>query len=209
MATMKVSKALVIGLGSTGTRICNQLAERLEWELGSLEAASFVKFLCIETDESEKSRLQGRGDFLPISLSKEDYTRIISNPAQYSEHLLAGDWADIPTLRKLSSGAVTKGAGNIRMVGRLTFLHKDCYDKVSRAVSKRVAQLSNDVDERSATQEQAVGADGEVRQIEFSPGIPVFVVGSLCGGTCSGLASDFGLFLQAALPESFTTSAIF
>jgi hypothetical protein len=209
MATMKVSKALVIGLGSTGTRICNQLAERLEWELGSLEAASFVKFLCIETDESEKSRLQSRGDFLPISLSKEDYTRIISNPAQYSEHLLAGDWADIPTLRKLSSGAVTKGAGNIRMVGRLTFLHKDCYDKVSRAVSKRVAQLSNDVDERSATQEQAVGADGEVRQIEFSPGTPVFVVGSLCGGTCSGLASDFGLFLQAALPESFTTSAIF
>ena len=42
-------KTLVIGLGSTGTRVCNELVRRIEWEMGSLERAPWVSFLAVET----------------------------------------------------------------------------------------------------------------------------------------------------------------
>ncbi|TSA82131.1 hypothetical protein FNU79_14015 [Deinococcus detaillensis] len=191
-----LTKTLVIGLGSTGTQVCNGILRRLEWEFGSANHAPWVQFMAIETNNNEPTALRQRGDFLSIGLDTQAYGQLLEDPQNSKINL--GSWADMPTLRKLKN--TIGGAGNIRMVGRLTFLTDPNFSKVKRGLLDRLGTL-RDLSAAEAFQTRGPLVDGSNPQIQWGSGgqIRVFVVGTLCGGTCSGLAPDFGYFLRTGL----------
>ena len=77
METQRVTKTLVVGLGSTGTHICNAVAERLRWELSDIRRAPWLKFLCLETNANEDSLFHETGDFQTLRISGSDYEEIL------------------------------------------------------------------------------------------------------------------------------------
>lgn|GEM_PF-1615141 len=200
MSDLRVLKTLVIGLGSTGTRVCEALAERLEWEVGSLERAPWVEFLCLETDATQKSRFNNTENFRTLGISPEAYSDILSNPHNYDDSIALTQWADLETLNQIPGKAVNVGAGNIRMVGRLSLLFPDNYRDVKLALEARLARLRNltAAQAKEKLNQNAVGHETEVSLVG-SDDIRVFVTGTLLGGTCSGTASDMGILLQTML----------
>lgn len=191
---MEVTKTLVVGLGSTGTEICEIIAERIRWELGSLNRAPWVRFLCLETNATTKPEAVPSDDFIHLGISATDYSTLLANPSVFDPQMDLTKWVDMDTLKKIPTGAVTAGAGNIRMVGRLAFLFPNNYNRVYLELISRLQSLRN----LTAAKVQEVLGDNTVNIGFANNGFPViFVVGTLCGGTCSGIASDFGFFLKA------------
>jgi hypothetical protein len=194
---MEVTKTLVVGLGSTGTEICEAIARRIQWELGSISRAPWIQFLCIETDGNNRPDVIAYEDFIPLTISAEEYQMLLNKPDAYDEKIRFTEWAEIETLKNLHDGHVTAGAGNIRMVGRLAFFFPSNYDSIHSALILRLNRLRQltvaDVQEKHGTM-----PDGQMPQIQFANNgnLVIYVVGTLCGGTCSGLASDFGFFLN-------------
>jgi hypothetical protein len=189
---MKVMKALVIGLGSSGIKVCDYVIERIRWELGDESHAPWVLFLGIETgstQEATKTKLRELGDLLLITIDPDEYSRLLLFP----ELLGLNQWADMETLKKLPATAVTGGAGNIRMVGRLAFFYN--YNSVAQAVDQRLNKLRN-LHEAEAREMRGPLLSGENPELTFVGTTRIFVAGTLCGGTCSGMAGDFGFFLR-------------
>lgn len=189
---MEVMKALVIGLGSSGIRVCDYVIERIRWELGDEGRAPWVRFLGIETNQTVGTLLRDSSDLQLITISADEYQRLLDDPAA-DERLKLSKWADKNLLKQLPGNAVTEGAGNIRMVGRLAFLYN--YDRISAAVSKRLNDLRN-LRQTEARERRGALLSGENPELSFIGSIRIFVIGTLCGGTCSGMAADFGFFLR-------------
>lgn len=203
---IEVTKTLVIGLGSTGAEICHKLAERIGWEMqiehgreSIKENVPWVRFLCIETNTSGKPRLIEPEDFLHITISADEWQRVRQFPDAYDESIRLKQWADMKTLEQLHDNSITAGAGNIRMVGRIAFLYPTNFERVHIAVNNRLASLQN-LHAFEATQRLPEARRQKEEKVFFTGngGVPViYVVGTLCGGTCSGIVSDFGFFLRS------------
>jgi len=207
---MQVVKTLVIGLGSTGTEICERVAERIRWELGSLQRVPWVRFLCVETDMNNRPDIIPYEDFVSLTISAQEYSLLLKQPDAYEEKMHLTKWADMETLRRIPDQAVTAGAGNIRMVGRLAFLFPSNYMKIHQGLIARLNWLRT-LTVAEAQDSYGPAADGQVPDIQFANGgfLVIYVVGTLCGGTCSGLASDFGFFLGLDTSDSEHKIAIF
>lgn len=209
---MRVTKTLVIGLGSTGTRILDNVAKRVEWELRDTKRAPWLQFLCVESDISEKSKLQAIDpkDFRDLSISAHDFQHMVNDTGAYDATINLSSWIDPSTIRKLPGQEVTAGVGNIRMLGRLTIFHDANHRKLTNAITERLNYLRT-LSEAEATDMRGTLVDGADPPIMFNGGdsIRVIVIGTLCGGTCSGLASDFGYFVRTNLKDTDKLSAIF
>ncbi|MEN3001563.1 MAG: tubulin-like doman-containing protein [Armatimonadota bacterium] len=190
---MEVIKTLVIGLGSSGIEVCDRVIERIRWELGDVRRAPWVRFLGIETNTTVETDLREMGDLLLLTIPANEYSLLIQKPQDYEEKLHISEWADLDVLRALPSNEVTAGAGNIRMVGRLVFFYR--YDEISREVSRRLNELRN-LTPAQAMEQRGELLSGENPTLTFVGSIRIFVVGTLCGGTCSGMVGDFGFFLR-------------
>ncbi|HEX2952170.1 MAG TPA: tubulin-like doman-containing protein, partial [Armatimonadota bacterium] len=204
---MNVLKTLVIGLGSTGTEICDAIASRIRWELGATERAPWIRFLTIETNSNTSAEITSLSgiDFMTLMIPKNVYQTMLSQPEAYDEAIDFSTWADTATLRGLPGNEVTAGAGNIRMVGRLAFLYPSNYENVKNAVVQRLQQL-RDLTAPTAQEQRGPLQDGSNPEITFvapedggDDDIRIIVVGTLCGGTSSGLAADFGYFIKGLL----------
>lgn len=211
MTNLRVNKTLLIGLGSTGTRILDAVAGRVRWELGDWSRAPWLEYLCIETDEAEKSKMQNLGaeHFRALTIAPNDFGLMVESPAAFDSTIDLRRWMDPATIQKLPGSEVNAGVGNIRMLGRLTLLHQPNFQRVADAVNERVTRLQN-LSEAAATQTHGPLLDGSQLDITFNDdSIRVIVVGTLCGGTCSGLASDFGYFLRNRLKHGDRLTALF
>nr|BAL56456.1 hypothetical conserved protein [uncultured prokaryote] len=191
---MQVIKALVIGLGSSGIEVCDKVIERVRWELGDVGRAPWIRFLGIETNQTVDTALRDLGDLLLVTIDANEYSALLNGHPAYNERLHLNQWADLDVLRQLPANAVTAGAGNIRMVGRLVFFYR--YNDISQQISARLNHL------RTLTVGEAMERRGPLLSGENPPlvfndnSLRIFVVGTLCGGTCSGMVSDFGFLLQ-------------
>lgn len=207
--TLNVQKTLVIGLGTTGTDICRRIAGRIEWEYGALERTPWVRFLCLETDSKNTPRSL-RQDFIGLTITSGEYAGIAEFSQANNEAIHLNQWADRATLDKLPSKKVDDGVGNIRMIGRLAFFHDRNYREVRRRAESRLNELRK-LNGAKATQQLDQLQDGTRPQVVFAgeTALCVFVVGTLCGGTCSGLAGDFGFFAQMLTSENEKVIGIF
>lgn len=197
-----VYKTLLIGLGSTGTRIVERLMNKVNWELGDVDRAPWIEYLAIETDETEFAKnplLSSRPqDTYHLGLSETDFSQIRETVRRgESSSINVSSWADLETLNMLSDSSVKSGAGNIRMIGRLAFLHRQNFESIKSRVLRRLDRLRA-LSPLVATEKRGVGPDGTSTDVEFATeGIHIFVVGALAGGTASGCASDVGFFVHS------------
>ena len=187
-------RALIIGLGSTGYDICNYISQRIQWEQGGMDRVPWLKFLILET-EPASGLGELEGNYVHLTIEGNDYEGLINNPGRYKSQLDLESWWDKEALLRLGDRALTKGAGNIRMVGRLAFLYPSLCSQIRNGIQARLDAL------QSLTPQQAQAArgplpDGSNPQIALGDEIVVYVVGTLCGGTASGAFIDLGYLLH-------------
>ena len=187
-------RALIIGLGSTGYDICNYINQRIQWEQGGMDRVPWLKFLILETEppagigELEKN-------YIHLTIGSTEYESIINQPGRYKSQLDLESWWDKEALMRLGDKALTKGAGNIRMVGRLAFLYPSLCSQIRNGIQNRLDAL------QSLTPQQAQAARGPLPngtdpEVLLGAETIVYVVGTLCGGTCSGAFIDLGYLLH-------------
>lgn len=200
---MNVTKALVIGLGSSGTDICSRLLQRIEWELDSADNAPWVRVVCFETNASGRPANIKPEDFCGLNISAMDWDNIKKNASAWEEAIGLQTWADMDTLKCLPDTSINAGAGNIRMVGRIALLFPANFTQFVLAVHHRLISLQS-LTSLKASEElpDRLREQGEKVFFTGNGGNPViYVVGTLCGGTCSGIAADVGFLLRAKTPD--------
>ena len=228
--TMKIRPTLYVGLGTTGTKILNHLRGLNHQEYGQAGLPIF-RYISIETDGSKDGKVSSIDDDrigieydkdgVPIIVESElrpaDYEvnhvihtpipnpesiheRIDPNSPVYDEHL-AG-WLDANIL-DLDAVRRPGGAGNIRMVGRLSLWEnwdqgnlvyqrfRGAYDAIWEEGNKQQA---------STFLKRHFGAEVTVDEENRN----VFIVGTLCGGTCSGMLLDIAYYFRQIAREAST-----
>ncbi len=197
---LSVRKTLVLGLGSTGLRVAEQLAEHLTWQYGSFEKAAWVRILVLETAQPQ-SKLGDR--VLWGGMTKQEYLPYLTSPRTTGADFGFSEWQDGATLGDIDNPS--DGAGNCRMLGRLCLFHPRTYSNLHRRVSTDISYLGQLTPQAIA---ESLGEPGRPVTIHEG-GTVVYVVGTLCGGTGSGGAADLGYLMDVWGSHSVSRQAIF
>lgn len=169
--------ALVIGLGTSGMQILEQLEQFMYAAYGTnmltRAANDGVVLLNIETDEGRKPRKTPVGTLIS---GPYDIKATVADIQNAWDRLKAENcdlaWFDPKVGEKFKKNGIKDGAGHYRAAGRLAFWHIDNFNNI-RATIKGALDL-------------------------ISPhGRPsVIVTGTLIGGTCSGMFIDLAYLVR-------------
>ncbi len=197
--TLSIRRTLILGLGTTGKEVAEAVAEHLTWQFGGHEKAAWVRMLVLET-EQPVSPLGDR--VLRGGISREEYAPYLNAPRTAGAAFDFFDWQDGQSLRAIDNPSA--GAGNLRMLGRLCLFHPQTYDLLRRRVMRDLSDL------RQLTPQSVADSLGRADlNIDIHTDVVVYVVGTLCGGTCSGGAADMGYLLKEWNGEGIDCQAIF
>lgn len=172
-----ISRSLIIGVGGTGHKILLDVRERLLQKYDSMAKLPIVSFLQIDTDQQG---LSGNANFSDAAnLDESDKIHVtVHGVEQLRRSLLEyphlRDWLDPKTL----SGDIHQGAGAVRARGRLAFFWN--YDKIAGRIQEEASEITKDSSKQTAMQ-NGLGVSNDVT---------VYIVGSLLGGTGSGMFLD-------------------
>ena len=195
-----VKRTICIGLGGTGKNVLMQLRRLIIDRYGDLNELPLVSFVHIDTDKSasQSSGLRTGNTYHGVSLSFKDSEKVsatmsskeVTNFVQGLEQRNKSDrsspydhigrWFPPQLLKNVK--AVEDGAKGIRPVGRLAFFHN--YSTIKKAI---------DTAERKTR-----GHEAKLLQqgLYLEQGLNIFIVGSLCGGTGSGMILDTAYSLR-------------
>ena len=197
-----IQRTLCIGLGGTGRDVLMQIRRLIIDRYGKLDALPVVSFVHIDADKGA-GNLSGlstgstyRGEnilFKPAervittmtSQEIDELVRELERRGEFdssSPYEYIGRWLPPQLIRNVK--AIEDGAGGIRPVGRLSFFHN--YRKIREAIQT--------AENRTSGHERTLLERGLIVQ----PGLNIFVVGSLCGGTGSGMFLDVAYSLRQA-----------
>ena len=197
-----IQRTLCIGLGGTGRDVLMQIRRLIIDRYGQLDALPVVGFVHIDADKGANN-ISGlstgstyRGEnilFTPAervtaTMSSQEIDQLIGGLEQQGEfdrqspydHIRS--WLPPQLIRNVK--AIEDGAGGIRPVGRLSFFHN------YRTIKNTIETAEN----RTRGHEQVMLGKGLI----VEPGLNIFVVGSLCGGTGSGMFLDVAYALRRA-----------
>ncbi len=206
--TRGVGPTLILGLGGTGKDVLLRLRRLLVEHYGALDHLPFIRFLHMDTDQTQEAKEQYDIKALDdplyerIAFSRNELVdlhilggtgQIMDNIDRY-EHIR--DWFQVKG-RMANLGDLGKGAGQIRMASRLAFYLKagEIKDHIQRIAGEL---MQANVIERA--QDHGFAVDPRIRDI--------YVVGSLAGGTGSGIFLDVGFLLKQTM-DSFSRSGVF
>lgn len=194
LPVMDARKTLLIGLGSTGAMACNQILERLNWTYDSLENVPWVKCLTLETAGVPAEKMvHTQGQFQRLTISQDEYSGLVANPQLYKDKLDFPAW-NIHDLIG-TADAITAGANNTRILGRLALLFPSNFAQVQANLGSLLQSL-NALTAQEASESIERGL-GHKTQVVIPSEINVYVIGTLCGGTASGSFIDLGYMLKA------------
>lgn len=200
-----IKRTLCIGLGGTGRDVLMRIRRLIIDRYGKLSELPILSFVHIDTDKSA-TQISGlrtgktyRGeDILFRDAEKVTATMTsidINNIVQGLEHRSAyerqgpydhiGCWLPPQILKDLK--AIEEGAKGIRPVGRLAFFHN--YRKIKAAIET--------ADKLTRGHDAILVKKGFI----VEPGLNIFIVGSLCGGTGSGMFLDVAYTLRRMYGE--------
>ncbi len=197
-----IQRTLCIGLGGTGRDILMQIRRLIIDRYGKLDALPVVSFVHIDADKgaSDISGLSTGNTYRGENILFTPAERVIATmSSQEIDQLIGGlesqgeferqspydhirSWLPPQLVRNVK--AIEDGAGGIRPVGRLSFFHN--YRKIKAAFET--------AENRTRGHEQAMLGQG----FGVESGLNIFVAGSLCGGTGSGMFLDVAYALRKA-----------
>jgi len=176
MRNIKIRPTLVIGLGGSGTQVVRMVKAKFEDRYG--DDHPLVNFLAIDTDESTT----GGKELLP----KKEFLHLANfRGNEFIENL--NDHPHIKAWWKSDyrPSFIVGGAHGIRAIGRLALFAK--FEEFKKILQE---QLESPWSE--AVQQEA---DGKLtpEHLKFSS---VYVIGSICGGTGTGMLLDVALLAR-------------
>lgn len=178
-----VNRTILIGLGGTGVKTLDYVKGAIMAKL-SATWPSYIAFLAIDTDWTELSKTR----FL-----EPNECQMITSPNVGTHGVSAGDRSiaqrKLVPAEHIITGINGPGAGRKRQIG--TFKLHD-QDAGSLGVDESIVNyISSIVANRLQPLGAANGANGAYE---------VYVVGSVCGGTCSGTFLELPALIDRALP---------
>ncbi|MCL1470509.1 tubulin-like doman-containing protein [Argonema antarcticum] len=197
-----INRTICIGLGGTGRDVLMRIRRLIVDRYGDLTKLPIVSFVHIDTDKAatQVSGLRTGSTYHGVDLSFRESEKIgatmtsseVTNFVQGMERRSNYDrqgpydhiarWFPPQLLRNIK--AVEEGAKGIRPVGRLAFFHN--YRKIQSAIQT--------AENRTRGHEATLLKLG----LTVEEGLNIFVVGSLCGGTGSGMFLDVAYSLRRA-----------
>jgi hypothetical protein len=197
--TRAIKRTIIIGLGGTGRDVLMRIRRFIIDKYGKLSNLPIVSFVHIDTDKNAfnssglptgnsyhgENLLLQSAEKVFISMNAQDvnnltyeleHKTLFESPFSHVE-----SWLD-PRLKKQIT-SIENGAGGIRPVGRLAFF---------------------EAAERRTSGHESFMFSGRVNGQSFNvqEGLNVFVVGSLCGGTGSGIFLDVAYTLRHILQQT-------
>jgi hypothetical protein len=177
---------VMVGIGGTGVEVLSRVRRLVEESYGSLKKFPLISFLSIDTDKDYKvSNPEASGPLLQdhekhwASVSGKEVSDIMSNMSKYP-------WIEswFPKELERNIGALEAGAGQIRACGRFAFFYN--YHKIK--------ERFNQACDRIKGHETFMLDEYDIRV--NSNALNVFLVGSLSGGTGSGIILDLGYCIR-------------
>ncbi len=197
-----IRPTLFIGLGTTGTNILKRLRELMAEEYGHAGLPIF-RYIAIETDGAmEVENTNQMKDYEHINLVSATIDNFATIREKLDPHTpdnkkspQLADWLN-PDLLNFALN-FTAGAANIRMAGRLCLWEN--WDKMRETVLKDHAAIiaPATIKETEHILAQHYKNKGVLADDATVGGnIHIYLVGSLCGGTCSGMMIDMAYFCR-------------
>ena len=195
MDKVQARRTLLLGLGTTGACICGQILERLAWAYDKVDHVPWVRSVVLETKDvaAAPEAVRDYSRFVHLKIDKAQYASLINDPQNYEGQFGFNTWNN-PDLTG-SGDAITDGANNVRMLGRLSLLFPPNYTAATREIRSALAALKA-LDEKEAGELYSRSLPKPV-QVEMGDDLHVYVVGTLAGGTSSGSFIDMGYILQS------------
>jgi hypothetical protein len=175
-----MASALVIGIGSSGLAIIEQ-AQQFHYDItGKNKPGNNVEYVFLETDINRKASetASGKTDIHSLYVSLQANEAVIRNLKAQTG--IDSDWMPESTT-VLSKG---DGAGGMSSFGRLSVWGQSNYG----IVAEKIKQLYSNINGDERTQ--------------------IYIIGTLTGGTGSGLAVDMG-YLVREITKCNNVNAIF
>lgn len=199
-SSRKIKRTLCIGIGGTGRDVLMQIRRLIIDHYGKLSELPAVSFVHIDADRSAgdfsglktgntyhgEDLLFREAERVTASMSSQEIDALVHGLERRVAHERQspydhiGSWLSPHLLQNIK--AIENGASGIRPVGRLTFFHN------FRKIQKTIQEAEN----RTRGHEQRLLEKG----IEVESGLNIFIVGSLCGGTGSGMFLDVAYSLR-------------
>ncbi|MES4792606.1 MAG: hypothetical protein C4321_06105, partial [Chloroflexota bacterium] len=181
-----ISKSILIGVGGTGVNIVLDVRRRLLHKYGSLDRIPIVDFLVIDTDQAVLAKNVNFEDAANLDASDKVHASV------HGVDTLRTKLNDYPHLRswldpRALTGDIHQGAGAVRARGRLAYFWN--YSTIARKVEEMYHQVT-----RSDSISHAVNAG-----LRVGDGVTVYIVGSLLGGTGSGMFLDLAYTVRDKL----------
>ncbi len=172
-----LKKSLFIGLGGTGVKSILYAKAKIKAIYG--EIPPMIRFLALDTDKFKPIRIK---DQVEVSLEANEYLHMqVPNGLQF---IKANDHAAefFPEKNLKNAGAIVRGAGQIRSLGRLALMRN--YHDVQKRLNEEILQLRN----------YAVGYSDK---FELSGNdLQISVVFSTSGGTGGGTFLDIPYIIK-------------
>ncbi len=173
---------VLVGVGGTGHEVLSRVRRLVEETYGSLANFPLISFLVIDTDKEYKvsSSVAAGSAFKDhekywASVSGRQVRDMMSNMQNYP-------WIErwFPTELERNISAIEAGAGQIRGCGRFAFFCN--YHGIQKAFERSCDRIKGH--ENYMLDRYGIKV--------VTSGINVFVIGSLSGGTGSGMLIDIG-----------------
>ena len=181
-------RAIVIGLGGTGVRTLVHIKREFRKHFQGLPPV--VRLLGFDTDEASHETLQLGGE--NITLDTPEFLKITATKLRSLIDSTPEIQAWVPPESRMSMRDIVGGAGARRPSGRLALFNRAnlVFDTISQAY-RSVNDLRNDTFKLGSY-------DCEVVDSEHTS---VFIVGSLAGGTGSGMILDIAHMCRNILKD--------
>ena len=199
-----IQPTLFVGLGTTGTNILKKLRELMSEEYGRGGLPIF-RYIAIETDGAmdveNTNQMKDYERINLVSATIDNFNMIKrkldrDDKPYYNPHL--ADWLN-PDLLNFALN-FTAGAAHIRMAGRLCLWEN--WDEMQGTLSKALGAI---IAPATIAQANAILLEHfKAKKLPFDGilvggDIHIYVVGSLCGGTCSGMMIDMAYYCRSLL----------
>lgn len=177
---------VVIGLGGTGHGAVLKLKKRFIDAYGSVPP--IIRFLSIDTTENvEHSEKAQNGQAVTLEPNSERQVLSVASPGALvngaNQHI--DEWWP----RNVPIAAINAGAGQVRARGRLALFAK------SKMIFSSIRKAMDDVKQIKNTKQ----AYRDEFRVSDRGGVEIYIVGSLAGGTGSGMFLDIAFIARSFL----------
>lgn len=213
-------KSVFVGLGTTGTLICEGISKLYEEFYGPGGVPELTRFVVIDTEDPLNCKTEGnwirlainssshRDKLLKIFDATKEQNNNNSNSAEPPAGVGRGDWEFVKKLEKwadrdLISGLAEHGGGGVRGLGRLHMWCAMHYgagnmrtDNVDNNLRATVGDVNGGSNNKVDIEERLARWLGDEVSATIPDGVRAYLVGTLSGGTCSGTFLDIAHLIR-------------